>query len=182
MTKRIQEAGTEVVEAKAGAGSATLSMVSIAAVLSPALCLFQHSSPMPHSCWVLEVAAAASQVRPDCFTPFFAGIRGSAHGRVSAAGYAGHDHHRVCIRRVGHRPRCRLLCAQGVLPYCGLSLSDQPCYACVPTQRLACANTFLTDDLSVCLHNSSSWARMALRSTCPWASCRRTSRRRWMRL
>lgn len=27
MTKRIQEAGTEVVEAKAGAGSATLSMV-----------------------------------------------------------------------------------------------------------------------------------------------------------
>ena len=27
LTKRIQEAGTEVVEAKAGAGSATLSMV-----------------------------------------------------------------------------------------------------------------------------------------------------------
>lgn len=29
MTKRIQEAGTEVVEAKAGAGSATLSMVGL---------------------------------------------------------------------------------------------------------------------------------------------------------
>ena len=32
MTKRIQEAGTEVVEAKAGAGSATLSMVCMQSV------------------------------------------------------------------------------------------------------------------------------------------------------
>lgn len=55
MTKRIQEAGTEVVEAKAGAGSATLSMVGIAAVASPALCLFQHGSSccIPAECWKL---------------------------------------------------------------------------------------------------------------------------------
>lgn len=35
MTERIQNAGTEVVEAKAGAGSATLSMVSTLLLLAP---------------------------------------------------------------------------------------------------------------------------------------------------
>jgi len=38
LTVRIQNAGTEVVEAKAGAGSATLSMVSVMVLLSKCIC------------------------------------------------------------------------------------------------------------------------------------------------
>ena len=92
MTKRIQEAGTEVVEAKAGAGSATLSMVGIAAVVSPALWLFQHSSSFCILVGCRKLLCSASGPTR-LLMPSFAGVRGSAHGRVSAAGYAGHDHH-----------------------------------------------------------------------------------------
>lgn len=48
LTERIQNAGTEVVEAKAGAGSATLSMVS--SLCLTAWCHVHHKQPCAAGC------------------------------------------------------------------------------------------------------------------------------------
>ena len=65
MTKRIQEAGTEVVEAKAGAGSATLSMAYAAARMAESTLLGLAGEP-----GVYECAFVASDAVPG--VPFFA--------------------------------------------------------------------------------------------------------------
>ncbi|GBF95016.1 malate dehydrogenase [Raphidocelis subcapitata] len=65
MTKRIQEAGTEVVEAKAGAGSATLSMAYAAARMAESTLLGLAGEPS-----VFECAFVDSQAVPG--SPFFA--------------------------------------------------------------------------------------------------------------
>jgi len=65
MTKRIQEAGTEVVEAKAGAGSATLSMAYAAARMAESTLLGLAGEP-----GVVECAFVESDVVPGC--AFFA--------------------------------------------------------------------------------------------------------------
>eukprot|EP00879_Flechtneria_rotunda_P024504 GHRR01025980.1.p1 GENE.GHRR01025980.1~~GHRR01025980.1.p1 ORF type:complete len:236 (+),score=71.36 GHRR01025980.1:279-986(+) len=65
LTQRIQEAGTEVVEAKAGAGSATLSMAYAAARMAESTLLGMQGEPN-----MLECAFVQSDVVPGC--PFFA--------------------------------------------------------------------------------------------------------------
>lgn len=64
LTKRIQEAGTEVVEAKAGAGSATLSMAYAAARMAESTLLGMQGEPNMYEC-----AFVQSDVVPGC--PFF---------------------------------------------------------------------------------------------------------------
>eukprot|EP00775_Hariotina_reticulata_P005942 gene5942-6181_t len=65
LTSRIQDAGTEVVEAKAGAGSATLSMAYAAARMAESTLLGLQGEPN-----MFECAFVDSQVVPGC--PFFA--------------------------------------------------------------------------------------------------------------
>jgi malate dehydrogenase len=65
LTKRIQEAGTEVVEAKAGAGSATLSMAYAAARMAESTLLGLAGEPSVYECAFVESTAIPG-------VPFFA--------------------------------------------------------------------------------------------------------------
>lgn len=65
MTKRIQEAGTEVVEAKAGAGSATLSMAYAAARMAESTLLGLAGEPAVYECAFVQSDAVPG-------VPFFA--------------------------------------------------------------------------------------------------------------
>lgn len=63
LTERIQNAGTEVVEAKAGAGSATLSMAYAAARMAESTLLAMTGQPNVYECAFVESDVS----QPTCF-------------------------------------------------------------------------------------------------------------------
>jgi hypothetical protein len=180
MTVRIQNAGTEVVEAKAGAGSATLSMAYAAARMAESVLLGLAGEPN-----VVECTYSESSVVPGF--QYFASKVGAGLGWAGLAGLVGLQ---LWLRVAGQEWASSLgaVLAAPAAPILKLLLHrlcpfppthftppiHPPTHP--PMRRPAAC-------LPACLFLSRrcGWGPTALRSSCPWALWPPTSRLGWRR-